>query len=142
MVTALILTGVITALTIAFMMYASRAHYIVKLSALLGFLLIGMFAFNVYVEQLGAPIPSRPEGEHGYVWHVITPESKIIIWTTSEKGNRIYIYDYDRDEAAKLEEQRLGVMDGRPGQIMIFGERSDGDQLAPITVPNQNLLKP
>ena len=142
MVTTLILTGVFTAITFASMIYMSAAHWSIKSAALILFLLIGAFSFNVFVDMLGAPIPARPQGEHAYIWHTITPEPAIVIWTINAKrGYRLYKYEYTREEAAKLEELRKSAMEGRPQELVHFGDPTDGDDLQILSIPNRNYTK-
>lgn len=133
-------------IVLAFMIYTSNAHWTVKAIALAAFLLFDVMAYENYVEMLGAPIPARPEGGFGYVWHTIAESQEIVVWVLDEhRGYRLYKYDYNREDAQKLEEMRQKSLEGEgEGVFMMFGDPA-GEGLQEYEGwihKNQNRIKP
>lgn len=113
----MIALGIFTALVIAILSYASKAPTWIKLAVLPLFLVIVVLGYTHYVDLLGSPVPTRPVGMQHYVQHIITADKKIVIWVWSnERGHRLHRYPYNREDAAKLQQQAEGE-NGEGGKL-------------------------
>lgn len=107
--------GIISAILLAFLVYWSKAHWIIKSLVLIGLLIKGMLAFVFYQHMLGAPILGYPSYEFQYVHHIVTADEEIILWVYDiEKEHRLYLMPYDRESAIELEKARQGTENGIP----------------------------
>ena len=124
----IIATGFVLMLLIAFLCYASKLNFVIKLITLpLFFLFSGLVTYN-YIDNLGKPIERPLPEKFDYQHHRIVDSETIYVWlSTKEKGDLLYIISYDRETAKKLEEakeQQEGggnpsmeqVLDGKTGQ--------------------------
>lgn len=142
----LVIVGVFTALVIAFLSYWSKSHWSLKAVALPLFLILGLLSFEYYVDNLGAPIQTRPSGEHQYIYHIVTVKPSIMIWTWQpERGSRLYEYPYERNEAKELQEQKEKKEGGEEGGILKFDTDNDGipiiEDLQEFSIPTRRIPK-
>jgi hypothetical protein len=135
----LIAVGIIAAVLITFLVYWSKAHTLIKMSTLVGLLMLGMLAMAFYDDMLGAPLPFHPGDKFFLVHYIITPDSQIYIWafTQDDEKHRLHVIPYDRETAGKLEESQRRGHEGRP-VFLEFTPREGGRPgiiIIPMTAP-------
>ena len=117
----------ILAIGLAFLLYASNAHIAFKALVLSCLLFLGVSAYDVYQENIGAPANGRPPAEFLYVHHEIG-NGEITLWVYEEgRGQRLYLFDYDQETAQKLEEAKKSKSKGfeKKGE---FVQQTEGDR--------------
>lgn len=121
-------SGLLVCCVVAYLLYYSRAHWIVKMMSLP--LVIVLTTTMVYTafDRMGAPIENYPEGKFSYVFHSVSSDGKLIyIWVeTKERGNRLHAIPYNRETAKKLEEAQRAEKQGseQVGQFAVETEDS------------------
>lgn len=131
----LIAVGIMAALLITFLVYWSKAHTLIKMSTLVGLLMLGMLAMVFYDEMLGAPLPFHPADQFFLVHYIITPDRQIYIWafTQDDAKHRLHVIPYDRETAGKLEEAHRRGKEGRP--VMLEFEAQQNSNARIVMVP-------
>lgn len=122
----LIALALITAVAVSISIYVSQAHVAVKYTALAALLCLCVFAYDIYVRSMGAPINAIPEGEYGYVHHIIS-DDHIYLWVVADQDqHRLYRFPYDRETAQTLQQAGdLGQGGHPPSDIKLDFVRSD-----------------
>jgi len=103
-----IIAGIILVGTfISFGIYYSKVPMYVKLLALPFNIIFFLYTIHYVNEKLGAPIEGVPNGEFGYIYHVTTNGGKdIILWALQEDVDRLYIFEYNRENMKRLEDAK------------------------------------
>jgi hypothetical protein len=144
MITTVWILGIFVALLLTLLIYTSKSHWVIKSLALIVFLVSGMLVYETYVRYLGAPIQMRPVGEHVYIHHIITSTPTIIIWTNkADVGFRLYEYEFNREDAAKLHESQE-LIDGPSSAVVIIDFDSSFDSaitIRTVDAVNNNQVK-
>lgn len=119
--------------------YYSNAPLIVKLLALPFTIAFSIYAVYFVYEKLGAPMEGMPHGKFEYIWHKSTPGGEeIILWAEQETENRLYIFEYNRENMKELEKARQqkeqqtidGVsMEMIDGMVNIIDNESTPDEI-------------
>lgn len=138
--------AILLGITIAFLMYFSTAHVLLKLIVFPIILATGVIVYDYYIEFLGQPVMEKPQGEYKYHHHIISGDDTIVIWLEDIQGaHRLYKFPYDREDAKDLEEAREGKENSQEGQqIVKFGDQNidpdhdDGDWI----IKTDNPVKP
>ena len=101
---------------LAVLMYYSNASFIFKLVGLptMSVFLIGLV--YLLIIKAGAPIEQFPKDNWNYVHHeIMDGGDNIYIWAHyTERGNRLYKIEYDRETAKKLQEAKNKSQSGTP----------------------------
>ena len=101
---------------LAVLMYYSNASFILKLVGLptMSIFLIGLI--YLLIIKAGAPIEQFPKDNWDYVHHeIMDGGDNIYIWAHyTEKGNRLYKIEYNREIAKKLQKAKNKSQGGIP----------------------------
>lgn len=135
----ILLAFTVLATCVVAMAYGLKGLTSVKVVAITALTLLGVFSYNQYVDRLGFPIPTQPDGEFLYVHHAAQGDD-IILWAYTEgKGNRLYSFKYDQDTMEKLEDAKEASEEGG-GIGGVFEEGVVGDGIRTLEthdwVPN------
>jgi hypothetical protein len=144
MITLMLIIGFAIAITVAFLVYWSNAHWSIKVSVLVALLLTGVMAYENYVNSLGTPILAKPDGQVGYVYHIIGGDPAVItLWAfDTEFRHKLYQYPFTREDAKQLEEAKNRSEQGPPQQLDY--ESTDGvggPGLSDFPIPDENFVK-
>jgi hypothetical protein len=100
---------------LVFLVYYSRIHLMLKLITLpLAIMLSGLVTLN-YLDNLGAPLGRELPAEIEYMHHEVQGKLVFVWIKTDDRGNRIHVIPYERnqvkalEEAKKKKEQQKGV---------------------------------
>ena len=108
--------AVLLCIYLAVLMYYSNASFILKLVGLptMSIFLIGLI--YLLIIKAGAPIEQFPKDNWDYVHHeIMDGGDNIYIWANyTEKGNRLYKIEYDRETAKKLQQAKNKSQSGTP----------------------------
>lgn len=108
------------------MAYRLKGFILGKVVAIVALALLGAFSYDHYKDSLGSPVPSYPEGQFLYVYHVSQGDD-IVLWVyTEDRGNRLYEFKYDQDTMEKLEEAKETSEDGSGVAGTFTGNPDDG----------------
>jgi hypothetical protein len=102
------------AVTVGWLLYASKAHRAVKGAALVLLTIFGLTMYQQYVSALGAPLQGVPEGEFVYVHHEVKGDN-INLWVWTEgRGDRLHTFPYSQEAAEELEQAKEKTEGGVP----------------------------
>ena len=92
---------------IAVMIYYSAVHVALKLVALPFTIIFAIQTAYFVYDKLGSPIEGMPIGEFEYNYHKTTGEGDfIMLWANQDTRNRLYLFDYTRENMKKMNEAR------------------------------------
>ena len=101
---------------LAVLMYYSNASFVFKLVGLptMSIFLVGLI--YLLIIKAGAPIEQFPKDNWNYIHHeIMDGGDNIYIWANyTEKGNRLYKIEYDRETAKKLQQAKNKSQSGTP----------------------------
>jgi hypothetical protein len=104
--------------------YTSETYRIIKLIALPVFLIASLVSYIFYLEDRGNPSVGYIPENSQYVFHRVTNEETIVIWITTEKGDRLYVIPYSRESAKELEGAREKSEEGELQRVENKGDNS------------------
>lgn len=111
---------------IAAINYYSSAPIIIKLLSLPFAILLSIYTIYFVYDKLGSPIEGMPKGEFEYVHHKITNGGEeILLWATKENRDRLYIFDYNRENMKQLNDAQEARGQGQ-GNDELLMEMSKG----------------
>ena len=104
---------VILCLFVAVINYYSNTPLLIKLLVLPFTIIFSIYTLYFVYEKLGSPILGIPQGKFVYVFHKpVSGGDSIILWASQDNKDRLYIFDYTRENMKKLEQVREKVEDG------------------------------
>jgi hypothetical protein len=131
--TIITISGLLVCCTVAYLLYYSSVHWLVKLIALPVTLVFTATMVYTAYDRMGAPIKNKPVGEFEYVHHVVSQDGRFIyVWVyTDERGNRLHAIPYDRQTAKELNQAKKQEEKGEQmvGEFKIEEESSGGDDI-------------
>lgn len=111
---------------IAVINYYSSAPMIIKLLSLPFAILLSIYTIYFVYDKLGSPIEGMPEGQFEYVHHKVSNGGEeILLWAEIEDRDRLYIFDYNRENMKKLNEAQESKGQGQ-GNNDVLMEMSKG----------------
>lgn len=109
---------------ICYSIYKSEAIDFMKILSLpLLIAFAGLLGYH-YLESLGRPVISTPEGEWNYIYH-LTDGIEIELWVQDEKGSKLYVFPYNDQVRKKLEEAGKATEQGQK----VIGEFGNDTEL-------------
>ena len=125
MIELVIALAVLLCIYLAVLMYYSNASFIFKLIGLPGMSVFLIGLIYLLIIKAGAPIEQFPKDGWNYVHHeIMDGGDNIYIWANyTERGNRLYKIEYDRETAKKLQQAKNKTQAGIPqsGQFLPGG---------------------
>jgi hypothetical protein len=106
--TIITISGLLVCCTVAYLLYYSSVHWLIKLVSLpITLVFTATMVYTAY-DRMGAPIERMPVGEFEYVHHSVSSAGDFIyIWVyTDERGNRLHAVPYDRETAKELNQAK------------------------------------
>ena len=98
--------AIITLMLFVFLVYYSRLHILLKLVTLpLAITLSGLVTYH-YIDNLGKPLDRPIPDVMEYVHHEINGNLVYVWLTTEERGHRLHVVPYDREQTKALEEAK------------------------------------
>ncbi|MHA2065155.1 MAG: hypothetical protein ACXABY_12335 [Candidatus Thorarchaeota archaeon] len=104
--------------------YVSALRSTLKLAILPVFLVSVVLGYDYYLDEIGKPAPIELPPEANYVAHRVTKDETILVWLTTEEGDRLYVIPYSREAAKELEEAKDKAEEGQKQSIK--AEKEDG----------------
>ena len=102
--TIITISGLLVCCMVAYLLYYSRVHWLVKLVSLpITLVFTATMVYTAY-DRMGAPIERMPVGEFEYIHHSVSTTGEFIyIWVyTDDRGNRLHAIPYNRETAKEL----------------------------------------
>ena len=115
MIELVIALAVLLCIYLAVLMYYSNASFIFKLIGLPGMSIFLVGLIYLLIIKAGAPIEQFPKDGWNYVHHeIMDGGDNIYIWANyTERGNRLYKIEYDRETAKKLQQAKNKLEEAR-----------------------------
>ena len=105
---AVAIAAMILCVIVAFLIYYSYAHNLLKLIALPFVVLSSVGALFIIVQLAGAPLERMPIGKWDYIHHKANVDNTISLWVWSDRfqDQRLYRFPYDRETMKKLDQAK------------------------------------
>ena len=131
MIESLIISAILLIVIVAFLVYHSTAPYAEKAAVFPALIAVIIFGYLIFIDNLGAPINSIPQGDFQYVHHQAGNSGEVIyLWVwTADRGQRLHTFPYDRETMEQLEEAK-GRSEGgtEHGRFTATGDGFDYEQ--------------
>ena len=141
----LVISGtVIICLIFSIIIYYSKTNFIFKLIVLPFTVAFFIFLVNILYDIMGAPLEGFPPDEFNYIHHrAINRGEQILLWVNVDNKDRLYIFDYNREDMKELEKAREQAQEQHavPMQITATGEFKLNHEAEPDEFENDNRLK-
>jgi len=102
--------------------YYSKIHKFFKFLTFVIILVFGFMMNKTFEDTLGGPIHGFPVGEFQYVHHSSTLEETYLWANVENVGNKLYVFDYDRETEKKLQKMK----EGQDSWIGEFSTKNNG----------------
>ena len=140
----LVISGtIIICLIFSIIIYYSKTNFAFKLIALPFTVAFFIFLVNTLYEIMGAPLEGFPPDEFDYIHHrAINQGEQILLWVSVDNKDRLYIFDYNRENMKELEKAQEQAQDnGVPMQITAEGQFRLDHDAEPDGYENDNRIK-